>query len=227
MYMHQQNLQLYQSEDGFRTVFKTKHGRLIYLQLHIIDQTVTVEKCLYLDRFRKGSYYAVPQKLTTMQCRENELLSVVATQLDRVFSGIERFDSLRKLSMENFIQCKLHEMRGGYKFLLFVGSGEAVNGLPIKLQTRLANRLHRRIYLEINHHHDAVGVVSDCHYYDRTYRQRTKVIPQMLTTVFVPFDSDAILQMVNRELDCDFTDLVVIDNTIDFEGNSYALCGNI
>ena len=225
--MHQQNLQLYQSKDGFRTVFKTKHGRLIYLQLHIIDQTVTVEKCLYLDRFRKGSYYAVPQKLTTMQCRENELLSVVATQLDRVFSGIERFDSLSELSMENFIQYKLHEMRGGYKFLLFVGSGETVNGLPMKLQTRLANRLHRRIYLEINHHHDSVGVVSDCHYYDRTYRQRTKVIPQMLTTVFVPFERNSILQMVNRELDCDFTDLVVIDNTIDFEGNSHALCGNI
>ena len=162
-----------------------------------------------------------------MQCRENELLSVVATQLDRVFSGIERFDSLSELSIDDFIQYKLHEMRCGYKFLLFVGSGEAVNGLPMKLQTRLANRLHRRIYLEINYHHDAVGVVSDCHYYDRTYRQRTKVIPQMLTTVFVPFERNSILQMVNRELDCDFTDLVVIDNTIDFEGNSYALCGNI
>ena len=162
-----------------------------------------------------------------MQCRENELLSVVATQLDRVYSGVERIDSLSELSMENFIQYKLHEMRGGYKFLLFVGSGETVNGLPMKLQTRLANRLHRRIYLEINHHHDSVGVVSDCHYYDRTYRQRTKVIPQMLTTVFVPFERNSILQMVNRELDCDFTDLVVIDNTIDFEGNSHALCGNI
>lgn len=225
--MHQQNLQLYQSKDGFRTVFKTKHGRLIYLQLHIIDQTVTVEKCLYLDRFRKGSYYAVPQKLTTMQCRENELLSVVATQLDRIYFGIEIIDLLSELSMDDFIQYKLHEMRCGYKFLLFVGSGEAVNGLPVKLQTRLANRLHRRIYLEINYHHDAVGVVSDCHYYDRTYRQRTRVIPQMLTTVFVPFERNSILQMVNRELDCDFTDLVVIDNTIDFEGNSYALCGNI
>ena len=225
--MHQQNLQLYQSKDGFRTVFKTKHGRLIYLQLHIIDQTVTVEKCLYLDRFRKGSYYAVPQKLTTMQCREDELLSVVATQLDRIYFGIEIIDLLSELSMDDFIQYKLHEMRCGYKFLLFVGSGEAVNGLPVKLQTRLANRLHRRIYLEINHHHDAVGVVSDCHYYDRTYRQRIKVIPQMLTTVFVPFERNSILQMVNRELDCDFTDLVVIDNTIDFEGNSHALCGNI
>lgn len=49
----------------------------------------------------------------------------------------------------------------------------------------------------------------------------------MLTTVFVPFERNSILQMVNRELDCDFTDLVVIDSTIDFEGNSYALCGNI
>ena len=208
-------------------MFKTKHGRLIYLQLHIINQTVTIDKCLYLDRFRKGSYYAIPQKLTTMQCREDELLSVVATQLDHVFSGIEIIDSLSELSMDDFIQYKLHEMRGGYKFLLFVGSGETVNGLPMKLQTRLANRLHRRIYLEINYHHDSVGVVSDCHYYDRTYRQRTKVIPQMLTTVFVPFERNSILQMVNRELDCDFTDLIVIDNTIDFEGNSHALCGNI
>ena len=135
-------------------MFKTKHGRLIYLQLHIINQTVTIDKCLYLDRFRKGSYYAIPQKLTTMQCREDELLSVVATQLDHVFSGIEIIDSLSELSMDDFIQYKLHEMRGGYKFLLFVGSGETVNGLPMKLQTRLANRLHRRIYLEINYHHD-------------------------------------------------------------------------
>ena len=203
------------------------------------DPETIQEIAAYVDeKMREISKFTASNKagaLATLAC---------VNMADEVFSMREELDGLRqekeqlendaqhymKLwdeAKQNFIQYKLHEMRCGYKFLLFVGSGEAVNGLPVKLQTRLANRLHRRIYLEVNHHHDAVGIVSDCHYYDRTYRQRTKVIPQMLTTVFVPFDSDSILQMVNRELDCDFTDLVVIDNTIDFEGNSYALCGNI
>lgn len=225
--MHQQKLQLYQSEDGFRTVFKTKHGRLIYLQLQITDQTITIKKCLYLDRFRKGDYYAVPQKLTTLEFAENELLSVVATQLDRIYCGFEIIHSLSELSMDEYIQYQLFEMRRGYKFLLFVGSGEKVNGLPVKLQTRLANRLHRKIYLEIKHHHDQIGVISNCYYYDRQYKSRDKVTPQMLTTVFIKYNREAIMDMVNRELDCDFTDLIIIENTIHFEQNHFPLCGNV
>lgn len=225
--MHQQKLQLYQSEDGFRTVFKTKHGRLIYLQLQITDQTITIKKCLYLDRFRQGNYYAIPQKLTTMQCAKEQLLSVIASQLDRTYTEIEIVDSLEELSTEDFIQYKLDEMRRGYKFLILVGSSDNINGLPMRLQTRLANRLHRKIYLEIKHHHDQIGVISNCYYYDRQYKSRDKVTPQMLTTVFIKYNHEAIMDMVNRELDCDFTDLIIIENTIHFEQNHFPLCGNV
>ena len=49
----------------------------------------------------------------------------------------------------------------------------------------------------------------------------------MLTTVFIAYNRKAIIDTVNRELDCDFTDIIIADNNIDVENNTFALCGNI
>ena len=49
----------------------------------------------------------------------------------------------------------------------------------------------------------------------------------MLTTVFVEYNREEILSMINRELACDFTDIIIADNSIELENNLVAICGNI
>lgn len=49
----------------------------------------------------------------------------------------------------------------------------------------------------------------------------------MLTTVFVEYKQGAIIELINRELNCDFTDMIITDNSIDVENNESALCGCI
>lgn len=44
-----------------------------------------------------------------------------------------------------------------YHFLIMEGSGEVVSGLPSRLRTRLKNRLHRSVYLELEHYGDGRG----------------------------------------------------------------------
>ena len=214
-------------EDCVRSVIKTKHGRVIYLELGKIADEFIVKECYYLDRIRGGKYFAAPQKLTTHKFPQNEILTIIATQLDRIYYGIELVDDLYEMSTDEFIKHKLNELKRGYKFLILVGEGETINGLPSKLTTRLANRIHRKIYLNINYYKDGLGVIESCYYYDRQYKTRTKVMPQMLTTVFVKYNRESILEMVNRELDCDFTDMIIADDTLNIKTNLTAICGNI
>lgn len=123
---------------------------------------------------------------------------------------------------------KLNGMQSGYKFLIFIGGGITVNGVPSEITTRLKNRLHRSIYLKLCHYKGELGIISDCFYFDRAYKSREKVIPAALTSVFVKYNRDAIIEVVNCELNCDFTDIIfVTDNSIDIENNSTVLCGNI
>lgn len=226
--MKRQMLVLYQKDsDKFRTVIKTKHGRVMYLELGKNADNFIVRECYYLDRIRSGKYYAAPQKLVTREFKQSDIINVIATELDRQYYGIEYTCDLYDLSTDDFIKHKLNEFKRGYKFLVFVGDGEIIDGLPSTLTTRLANRIHRKIYLKIKYYKDGLGVIEDCHYYDRPYNARTKVIPQMLTTVFVEYNRKTIIDTINRELDCDFTDIIIADNGIDVESNTFALCGNI
>lgn len=133
---------------------------------------------------------------------------------------------MSELSTDEFIKYKLNGLKRGYKFLIFVGEGELIDGLPSMLTTRLANRIHRKIHMKITHYKNNLGVV-EAYYYDRCYKARSKVIPQMLSTVFVEYSRSAIIEFVNRELNCAFTDLIITDNSIDIENNTFALCGNI
>lgn len=212
---------------SLRAVIKTKHGRVIYLELGKNAENFIVRRCFYLDRVRGGEYYTSPQKLITKEFNHYDILNIVAEYLDRQYYDIRYTDSLSELSEDEFIKYKLNELKRGYKFLVLVGEGENINGLPSTLTTRLANRIHRKIYLKIKYYKDGLGVIEDCRYYDRQYKAKTKVIPQMLTTVFIAYNRKAIIDTVNRELDCDFTDIIIADNNIDVENNTFALCGNI
>ena len=49
----------------------------------------------------------------------------------------------------------------------------------------------------------------------------------MLTTVFLNYDRKTIIDVVNRELDCDFTDIIIADENIDVEKTTTAICGNV
>ncbi|MBR7132797.1 MAG: hypothetical protein IKD04_04640 [Clostridia bacterium] len=200
---------------------------MIYLELGTEANTkFTVRRCIYLDRVRGGKYYATPQKLVTKHFNQSDILDVVATELDRQYYGIEFSDEFSELSTKEFIEYKLNELKKGYKFLIFVGEGKIINELPSTLTTRLANRIHRKIYLRISYYKDNLGAV-EAYYYDRSYKAKTKVIPQMLTTVFVEYNRKTIIDTVNRELDCDFTDIIIADKSIDVENNTFALCGNV
>lgn len=226
--MKKQNLILHKASSGiFHTVIKNRHGRLIYLELENKSDKYTVRKCIYIDRTKCGEYYAVPKKLTVKEFAKPKLLHIVATLLDRQYYGIEYSNEPSEMSGDEFIKKSLSNFRKGYKFLILVGEGEQINELPSTLTTRLANRIHRRIYLKIKYYKDGLGVIEECHYYDRTYKTKTKVIPQMLSSVFIEYNRKTIIDTVNRELNCDFTDIIIADNGIDVENNSPALCGNI
>lgn len=225
--MHRQNLVLYSTNHNtLRTVIRTTHGRILYWELARSGEQFLVSECFYLDRVRNGNYYATPHKQTTKSFNVDSVLEIVSTQLDRTYYGVEINHSLAELSTEAFISHKLNEFKKGYNFLIFVGKGNSVNGLPHTLTTRLANRIHRKIYLRIRYYKDNLGAV-EAFYYDRRYKSRLWVIPQMLTTVFVAYDHNSIIELVNRELNCDFTDIIIADDSIDVENNEAALCGCI
>lgn len=53
-------------------------------------------------------------------------------------------------------------------------------------------------------------------------------MPAALTSILAEYNRDAVINPVNYELNCDFTDIMfVTDNSIDIENNTAALCGNI
>lgn len=174
-----------------------------------------------------GQFTTIPKKFVASKFLTYSLLAVVASQLDRHFYGIEYSDDYYKCSTEAFIEQTASNFSKGYKFLIFVGDGDLVEGLPTTLATRLANRLHRKIYLKIKYLENGIGVIEDCRYCDRTYKSRKRVVPQMLTSVFVPYNRNSIIDTINKELDCDFTDILIADTSIDIENNTFAICGNI
>ena len=77
------------------------------------------------------------------------------------------------------------------------------------------------------HYKDGKGVITDCHYYDRKYKERSKVIPETLTTVFFEYSRQAILNIINNELNVAFTDIIfVTDGSLSIDKKT-PLCGYI
>ena len=225
--MQKRKLQLhYNKQKNLRGVIKTEHGRIIYLELIKKNDRCVIHKCYYLDRTCAGVYYSAPKKLVTREFDYSELLQVVGRELDRRYCAAELDNSLIELSDEQFIQYKLNDLKRGYKFLIFVGDGELINGVPAVIITRLKNRVHRSIYLEMRYMKGRGGI-TDCRYYDRSYKQRTEVIPEPLTTVFFKYNRQTILNIINQELNTAFTDIIFVnDGSIDIN-NEQPLCGCI
>lgn len=217
---------------NFRTIFKTRHGRTVFLSLAVNGPICTITDCFYTDRNqgRAGAarYGARPQKLRTLQFPAENLLTVIEAELDRKFYGTEFVETKQtKLSLDEYIDFETSSSNRKYRFLIMVGDGDSRNGLPMRLRTRLKNRLHRSVYVELAYYKDGKGVVSQCCYYDREYRrQSVQITPPMLISCFFPYTKEGILNLINNEIVCDFTHIIVTDG-IDIDSNTTPLCGAV
>lgn len=86
-------------------------------------------------------------------------------------------------------------------------------------------KLHRSIFLELNYYKDGKGIVSQCYYYDRKYKRKDiKVTPPQLIRCFFPYSREGILDLLNHEICCDFTHMIVTEG-IDIDSDMTPLCG--
>lgn len=53
-----------------------------------------------------------------------------------------------------------------------VGEGELHNGLPVRLRTRLKNKIHQSVYVDLAYYEGEKEVVKQCCYYDRKYKRQ-------------------------------------------------------
>lgn len=216
----------------FRTTIKTRHGRTLYLSLEINGPDCIVTDCFYTDRNqgRIGAerYSSKPKKLRTLQFPVENLLAVIEAELDKKFYGVEFVETGQaNLSLDEYLDFKASSSSRKYRFLIMVGDGECCNGLPTLLRTRLKTKLHRSVYVELTYYKDGKGVVRQCCYYDRQYqRQDVKVTPPTLISCFFPYTQEGILNLLNHEICCDFTHIIVTDG-IDIDSNTTPLCGAI
>lgn len=104
---------------------------------------------------------------------------------------------------------------------------EQLHRLPMRLRTRLKTKLHRSVYVEPAYYGDGEGVVSQCFYYDQEYRrQGVKVTPPMLISCFFPYTTEGILDLLNHEICCDLTHMLVTEG-LDLDASTAPLCGAI
>lgn len=216
----------------FRALIKTLHGRVLYLELQLLGNDCLITECFYTDRNQGKAGLdrrsAKPLKLQTLQFELDNLLSVLKTELDSNFYGVEFIETdTAELSVEAYIEERSNSANGKYRFLIMVGEGEPINGLPSKLVTRIKNKLHRSIFVELAYYRDGMGVVKQCYYYDRSYkRQDVQITPPQLISCFFRYERSAILNLFNHELCCDLNRMIVIsDNGIDIYKNKTPICG--
>lgn len=157
-----------------------------------------------------------------------DLLVVIEAELDKKFYGVEFVETGQaNLSLDEYLDFKASSSNRKYRFLIMVGDGDSYNGLPTLLRTRLKTKLHRSVYVELAYYKDGKGVVKQCCYYDRQYqRQGVKVTPPMLISCFFPYTQEGILNLLNHEICCDFTHIIVTGG-IDIDSNTTPLCGAV
>ena len=216
----------------FRTTIKTRHGRTLFFSLEVNGSACTIINCFYTDRNqgREGAarYRARPKKLRTLQFPFKDLLTVIETELDKKFYGVEFVETGQtNLSLDEYLDFKAGCSNRKYRFLVMVGDGDSYNGLPTLLRTRLKTKLHRSVYVELAYYKDGKGVVNQCCYYDREYRrQDIKITPPMLISCFFPYTREGILSLLNHEICCDFTHMLVTEG-LDLDSNTTPLCGAV
>ena len=216
----------------YQTIFKTRHGRVVYLALAVSHDSCVITQCFYVDRNQRRTgddrYAHAPKKLQTMEFPIEKLLSVLENQLDKKFYQVEWMnDQTKALTFAEYMGFWKTQEQQKYRFLVMVGQGETYNGLPGRLRTRLKNRLHRSIYIDLAYRGGDEGVVNHCYYYDRRYSDPERcVTPPMLIRCFFSYTKEGILQLINHELYCNFTHMIVTDG-IDLDDNITPLCGAI
>ena len=221
-----------ENESVFRTIFKNNHARTIYLSLERNNSQYVITECFYVDRNQGKSgnlrYSAKPRRLKTRSFPVDELLDVIANELDTRFYGVEFVSSeMSDVSFDDYIESWSDNSNNQYRFLIMVGDGEPINGLPPRLRTRLKNKLHRSIYVELEHYKDEIGVVKHCCFFDRQYkRKEVEITPSMLTKCFFPYTEKGIVKLINDELCCEFTHIIVTNN-IDLDENPVPICGSL
>ena len=131
------------------------------------------------------------------------------------------------LSLDEYLDFKARSSNKKYRFLIMVVDGGNYHGLPMRLRTRLKTKLHRSVYVELAYYKEGEGTVRQCCYYDRQYRrQGVKITPPTLISCFFPYTWEGILNLLNHEICCDFTHIIVADG-IDIDSNITPLCGAV
>lgn len=149
----------------------------------------------------------------------HSLIDVFKNELDKTFFRIEFSDTENKLSTEEYIKLKT-QVKTKYKFLILVNDNNTY-------KTRLKNRIHRSILLEIVRSGNK-GTIIDCHYSDRTYKRNNAYItPSGLTSITFDFSLYNILKIVNSELNCDFSDVIITQDSFGFNDSPLPICGSI
>ena len=248
--MKQNILKLYKSKAGeCRTVFRTMHGRKIFLAMKIDDDNIcNLIECWYYDRnvgkegdSRKS---AKPHKLksTSFEFTEERMLNILRTELDTIGYGIKFIENsgYTELSDEEFISVlsgKTYEKR---KYLILIYKGNRMGGdIPDEFETILRNKVRRTIYLKIaacDKNGIKTGKMVDCHYLDTRSRMidnmrkgidRRYGLPQSVTDVVMAFNRKGILRFVNAQLSCDFEKVLFVNSDdLDLSDNR-PICGSI
>ena len=216
--MNRSVLKLEKASDGaFHAIFRNNHSRKLYLKITVSGEFVTIFDCFYVDRPMRNGRKTVPLKQTTKKCKFKDLTGILAKEVGKQFYGIEFIDSERKLSTDEYINSALQD-KEKFKFLIFV----EINGV---MKTRFKNRVHRTVFLEVKQSDD-MGIITDCHYCDRRYKRTDKLItPSELHTIYFNFDIEKLLEIVNNELNCDFTDVIITKDSFGFEETNIPICG--
>lgn len=220
------------SSNSFRAIIKTKHGRVLFISLKTNASECIITNCFYIDRClnKKGAdrYSSKPQKLHTFCFELSKLLLVIETELDKKFYDMEFVkNNTFNMSIDEYITEKTNDVFKKYSFLIMVGNGNVYNGLPIKLHTRLKNRFHRSVFINLEYYKDGKGVVKECYYYDRKYiRRNVKITPPGLVSCFFPYNKQGILDLINYEICCNFTHIIITDEQELLSG-TMPICGFI
>ncbi len=207
------------SKNTYHTIIRNNHGRKIYLRINRLGDIITICDCFYIDRPMRNGRNAIPQKQQTIRCRYDDLINVLAAEIDKLFYDIEFSDCKEKLPTKEYINSYFQNQKK-YKFLILVEK----DGV---LKTRLKNRVHRTIYLEIKQN-GSQGLIQTCHYCDRRYKRNNQLItPSELKTIYFDYNTEKVLEIANNELNCNFTDVVITSDTFGFEKSDIPICGSI
>lgn len=194
----------------YQTIFKTLHGRVIYLEVEIKNGMCAVLECFYLDR----AEHKDPKKLMNKHFPHQILSGVITIELDRPCTKV-RFCNDVFVEKAEFISGFLGKQKK--KILLMLKDGD-------KLKTIFKNRHRREIYLEISLDENGNGVITECRYCDKRAGD-CPTAPQGLTTIKYDHNLEKLLDIVNGELEGGFGAIAIAsEHTIDLKE---AICGRI